>query len=71
MGNPAICVHSLSTDGGAIAWYLVHQRWSGTGFVCVCVFPVSLQCSSIAATVGEWVRGYSLRDVFTRLTGPV
>lgn len=38
VGNPANCVNGLSTDGGAVAWYLAHQRCGSTGLLlCVCV----------------------------------
>lgn len=78
-GNPANCVNGLSTDGGAVAWYLAHQRCGSTGLL-LCVYvcasahpPVSQSCLSVCLhdAVGEWVRGYGLRDVSTRLTGPV
>ena len=61
-GNPAICVNGLSTDGGAVAWCLAHQR---------CGSPGLLLSPSATTTVVEWVRGHGLRGVFTRLTSPV
>ena len=44
----------------------VRQHWAPVTIVYLSLFP-----SAAAATVGEWVRGYGLRDDFTRLTSPV
>lgn len=66
VGNPAICVNGLSTDGGAVVWCLAHQRCGSTGLL---LFPSAT--TTTTTTVVEWVRDHGLRGVFTRLTSPV
>nr|CUU99393.1 hypothetical transcript [Hymenolepis microstoma] len=47
VGNPAICVNGQSTDGGAMAWNLAHQRHgSNELLLCECAFfPVLFVCA--------------------------
>nr|CDS26229.1 hypothetical protein HmN_000138200 [Hymenolepis microstoma] len=63
VGNPAICVNGQSTDGGAMAWNLAHQRHgSNELLLCECAFfPVLFVCAI------QRVSGYE--DVLDNIAG--
>nr|CDS32773.1 hypothetical protein HmN_000460700 [Hymenolepis microstoma] len=56
VGNPGIRVSGLSTDGGAVAWFLAHRQCGSTGLLlCACSCfrypdPYPYECKDTANT---------------------
>lgn len=67
VGNPANCVNGLSTDGGAVAWYLAHQRCGSTGLL-LCFPELFVRvCVCVCAYTMLWVSGYEAMASVTYL----